>query len=110
MLNFWATWCPPCRAEMPYLQQIHNEWTDRGLVLLAIDLGESSATVKSYLQSNNLSLPVLLDTRQEVGQKYNIRNIPTTFFIDKDGIIREIFFGAFPDKEIIERKLSKIIT
>ena len=109
LLNFWATWCGPCRTEMPYLQQIHEEWSDRGLVLLAIDLGESSSTVESYLQSNNLSLTVLLDTRQEVGQKYNIRAIPTTFFIDKDGIIQGVKIGAFQNKEQIEQYLGEII-
>jgi thiol-disulfide isomerase/thioredoxin len=109
MLNFWATWCGPCRAEMPYLQQIHDEWSDRGLVLLAIDLGESSSTVESYLKSNNLSLTVLLDTRQEVGRKYDIRPIPTTFFIDEDGIIQRVKVGAFQSKEQIEQYLVEIM-
>ena len=110
LINFWASWCGPCLYEMPFIQEIFEEWSDQGLVILAIDMGESLATVKDFLQSHNFSFPVLLDIDQDVALEYNIRGIPTTFFIDKDGIIREIFFGAFPDKEIIERKLSKIIT
>ncbi len=109
LLNFWETWCPPCRDEMPYMQQVHEEWSGAGLVLLAIDMGESRAKVEQFMQSNNLSLPVLLDTTRDVAQKYNITGIPTTFFIDKDGIIQEKIIGAFPNKEAIEQYLNKII-
>jgi len=95
---------------MPYLQEIFEEWSDKGLVVLAIDVGESPSKVKGFLQSHNLSLPVLLDTRGNVAQKYNIRGIfPTTFLIDKEGIIQVKIIGAFPSKEAIEKKLSKII-
>lgn len=109
MLNFWATWCPACRAEMPYLQQTYEEWSDKGLVLLAINIGESRATIEQFMLSNNLSLPVLLDIREVVARKYNITAIPTTLFIDKDGIIQEKIIGAFPNKEAIEKHLGKII-
>ena len=107
MLNFWATWCGPCRHEMPYLQQIHEEWS--GIVLLTINIGESPARVREFLQTNNLSMPVLLDTTSDVAQKYDITGIPTTFFIDKDGIIQEKIVGSFPNKEAIEQHLGKII-
>ena len=109
MLNFWATWCPPCRYEMPFLQEIYEEWSDKGLVLLTVDIGESSATVSDFMQDNRLSLPVLLDTSQVVAQRYNITAIPTTFFIDKDGIIQEKKIGAFTGKESIELYLGQII-
>ena len=109
LINFWATWCPSCRSQMPYLEQIYQEWSNKGLVLLTIDVGESASRVRQFMQSNNLSLPVLLDTRQVVARKYNIMGYPTTFFIDKDGIIQEKVVGAFPDKESIERYLNKII-
>ena len=109
LLNFWATWCPPCRAEMPYLQQIYEEWSDKGLVLLAIDIGESSARVKEFLEANNLSLSVPLDTNQIVAQKYNITGIPTTYLIDKDGIIQSIKIGSFQSKEEIEAEIRRVI-
>jgi len=110
LINFWATWCHPCIYEMPYLQQVYEEWSDKGLMVLAINIGESSAQVEAFMQSHDLSLPVLLDAKQAVAQKYNIWSIPTTFFIDKDGIIQEKIVGAFPSKIAIEEKLSKIIT
>jgi peroxiredoxin len=72
ILNFWATWCPACIDEMPYLQEIHEKYSDEGLMLLAIDVGESLSQVEKFLQSNNLSLPVLLDTNGVVAQKYRI--------------------------------------
>ena len=109
LINFWATWCPPCRSEMPYIQQVYDEMHEKGLVVLAINIGESSSKVKSFLQDNDLSLPVLLDTRGVVAQRYNIKGIPTTFFIDKDGTIREKIIGAFTSKAQIEERLSKIM-
>ena len=109
MLNFWATWCPPCVSEMPYIQQMYDEWGDKGLILLVIHMGGSPSQVKEFLQSHNLSLPVLLDTTQAIAQKYNIRYIPTTFFIDKDGIVQVVKVGAFPNKEAIESDLNKIM-
>ena len=109
MLNFWATWCGPCVYEMPYLQQIYEEWSTKGLVLRAIDMGESSAQVKEFLQKYNLSLPVLLDTEQEVALRYNVLGIPATFFIDKHGLVQAIKPGAFRNKKEIEDYLSKIM-
>ena len=109
LINFWATRCPPCVSEMPYLQEIYNEWSETGLMLLAINIGESPTKVKEFLQGHNLSLPVLLDTKQLIASKYEIGAIPTTFFIDKDGIIQERIIGAFPNKAEIEKRLSKIV-
>ena len=112
LVNFWATWCGPCRSEMPFIQEIFDggEWSDKGLTILAVDIGESLYTVKEFLDSNMLSFPVLLDTKQDVALKYNIRALPTTFLIDKDGVIQGIKFGAFSSKEDIEKNLSKIIS
>jgi len=109
LINFWATRCPPCRGEMPYIQEIYEEWSGNGLVVLAINIGESSSSVEGFMQSNGLSFTVLLDTKQNVAQKYNIQYIPTTFFIDKDGIIQDKVIGAFQNKAQIENRLSKIM-
>jgi peroxiredoxin len=109
LINFWATRCPPCVSEMPYLQEIYNEWSETELMLLVINIGESASKVKEFLQGHNLSLPVLLDAQQLIANKYEIAAIPTTFFVDKDGIIQEKVIGAFPNKAEIEKRLSKII-
>jgi peroxiredoxin len=109
LINFWATWCGPCKIEMPYLQQIYDGHSARGLRLYAIDVGESATTAGKYLAENNLSMPVLLDTDRKVAAAYGITAIPTTFFIDLNGIVRQKFIGAFPNKEAIESQLSKIL-
>ena len=109
LINFWATWCGPCVSEMPHLQEIHNEWSDRGLIVLAINWGESASEVEQFLQAHNLSLPVLLDTNQVVARKCGTRSIPVTFFIDKNGIIQNKVTGAFPSKASIESRLREIM-
>jgi peroxiredoxin len=108
LLNFWATWCGPCRGEMPYLQQVWDEWQARGLVLLAIDIMESSSEVQSFMQSQGLFLPVLLDSDGAIAAKYGIHAIPTTFFIDSSGVIQEVREGAFPSAAAIEKSLSQL--
>jgi len=109
LLNFWATWCGPCRQEMPLIQGIFEEQSGKGLVILAIDIGETPSAVNNFIQRSNFSFPVLLDTDQDVALEYNIRAIPTTFFIDKDGIIQAIKVGAFSNMIEIKKSLDKII-
>lgn len=109
LLNFWATWCGPCVFEMPFIQGIFEESSDTGLVILAVNIGETPSTVRDFIQAGNFSFPVLLDTSQDVALEYNVRGIPTTFLIDKDGIIQAIKVGAFSSMLEIKRSLSKII-
>ena len=109
LLNFWATWCGPCRFEMPFLQQINDSYSAKGLVLLAIDIAEDSTTVQKFMTDLNLSLTVPMDTTAKVAKSYGITAIPSTFLIDKDGIIRGKVVGAFPNKAAIENELKKIM-
>ncbi|MEE8418559.1 MAG: TlpA disulfide reductase family protein [Dehalococcoidales bacterium] len=109
LLNFWATWCGPCRDEMGYLEEVHREWTDRGLALLAINVGETIPQVEDFMREFNLTLPVLLDGDMGVARIYNITGYPTTFLIDKNGIIQGKQIGAFPNTESIEVGLKKLI-
>ncbi|OGO22151.1 MAG: hypothetical protein A2144_00915 [Chloroflexi bacterium RBG_16_50_9] len=111
MLNFWASWCGPCRQEMPFIQGVFDddEWARQGLVILAINVGESSTIAQKYIEDNRLSFTVLLDTDQNVAKNYNIRGIPTTFFIDKNGIIRDWKIGAFTNKTEIDLRLANSI-
>ena len=109
LLNFWSTRCSPCCDEMPYLQEIHDDWSSKGLILVAVNLGEDSARVEDFMQSHNLSLPVLLDTTQSVSSEYNIGYIPATFLIDDRGIVQAMKVGAFSSKAEIEGFLASII-
>jgi len=113
LINFWYTGCPPCRGEMPYLQQVYSEMQGDGLVILAINVGESSGTVRQFLENNNLSPllnTVLFDSNGATLKKYKIQFFPTSFFVDRDGIIQEKVIGAFPSKEAIEKRLDKIMS
>ncbi len=86
-LNFWATWCPPCRAEMPAMQRLQARFKDKGLVILAVNLQEDVRTVRKYVTANKLTFPVLLDTDGRVGAIYGARNIPTTYLVGRDGSV-----------------------
>jgi len=86
-LNFWATWCPPCKEEMPDIQKLYEETKNSDLVIIAVEIGEPLSTVKSFIDNNKYSFKVLLDSDQSVSSKYNIASIPTSYFIDVDGNI-----------------------
>lgn len=109
LVNFWATWCPACREEMPYLQQVYDRWTDKGLALLTVDIGEEPRVIKKYFEENGLSMPVLLDIDQGVARRYNITGIPTTLLIDGNGIIRKRQVGAYPNVAAIEKDLALVM-
>jgi peroxiredoxin len=87
-LNIWATWCPPCRKEMPTMETLYQKFKDTDFVMLAISQdAEGSKTVVPYLQEGNFTFPVLLDTSAEMGRKYGVTGFPETFIIDREGRI-----------------------
>jgi len=108
LLNFWATWCGACRLEMPYIQEVYDEWSERGLVILAVNIGESPSQVEEFMQVHNFAFPLLLDMAGDVAMQYNVRGIPTTYFIDDTGIIQDVKIGAFFSVAEIESMLGKI--
>ena len=86
-LNFWATWCGPCRVEMPSMEALYKKFSDKGLEILAVNCGEDQAAVRSFMKNEKLSFPALLDLDGRVSQNYGIQAIPTTYLIDRDGMI-----------------------
>jgi thiol-disulfide isomerase/thioredoxin len=88
LINFWATWCPPCREEMPALERIERKWTERGAAVVVINFEEDAETIRQYLAENGLSLPVFQDSGGEVAQILDITYLPTTLFVDSTGVIR----------------------
>jgi thiol-disulfide isomerase/thioredoxin len=85
VLNFWATWCPPCRAEMPSLQQLAEIYGPEQLQVLALNVGEGPRRIAQYLQSSGLELTVLLDPKSEIARAWEARVLPTTILIDAEG-------------------------
>jgi len=110
MLNFWASWCGPCRSEMPFFQQVYEdtEWEAAGLVILGVNIGESPSVAGGFMEDNGFTFPVLLDMTGEVAEMYNTRSIPATFFIDERGIIRHSDVGAFRSKADLEQRLRDL--
>ena len=87
ILNFWATWCPPCRNEMPSMETLYQRFKNRGLELLAVNLGEDKAAVQQFIRNNKYTFPVLLDSVQKTGRQYGISAIPASYIIDREGKI-----------------------
>ncbi len=92
VLDFWATWCPPCREELPFIEKLRNEFA--GQVQFYGVNDEDSGTVKDFLRKNKYELPVLMDGKRQVDRQYGVSAIPTMFIIDKEGVIREHFIGS----------------
>jgi thiol-disulfide isomerase/thioredoxin len=93
-LNFWATWCPSCKAEMPEIEKLYQETKNSDLVIVSVDIGESLSIVKSFVDSNKYNFKVLLDSDESIATKYSISAIPTSYFIDADGYIISKNVGA----------------
>jgi cytochrome c biogenesis protein CcmG/thiol:disulfide interchange protein DsbE len=105
LLNFWATWCPPCKAEMPDLDVLQRTYGEsQGLVVLGINLQEGAGTVASFVQERNLGFPVLLDTDGSVtSDLYQVRPLPTSFIIDRQGYIRDVWNGQIAREAMLAR-------
>lgn len=85
LLNFWATWCEPCRTEMPSLQHLEQTWEDERLVVLAVNFKEAPARIERFARSTALELPVLLDPKGDIAAQWGVRVFPTTVLIGADG-------------------------
>lgn len=92
MLNFWATWCPPCKAEMPEMEQFSKQIGD-DTIILAVNI-DPQLDVQKFVDENKITFPVLLDAEDKVNQAYQILSIPTTYFIDSKGIIQNKYSGS----------------
>lgn len=86
-LNFFATWCGPCREEMPGMERLHRAHQDKGLVVLAVNLQEGAKTIRPFVQSLKLSFPTVMDTEGAVSREYGVRALPVSFLIGRDGKI-----------------------
>jgi peroxiredoxin len=84
-LNFWATWCPACRDEMPSMEKLYTKFKDKDFIMLAVNLREKPKTVRSFKEEYRLNFPILLDTDGSVSYRYGVRSIPATFLIDREG-------------------------
>ncbi|NLY30957.1 MAG: redoxin domain-containing protein [Firmicutes bacterium] len=98
-INFFATWCQFCRVEMPYIQSLYEEVGD-DVSFMIVDVRESEETVKSYFEAAGWTVPVYLDSIGIAGAKYAVRGLPTSFFIDSEGVIRDMVIGAMTEARL----------
>jgi len=95
LLNFWATWCPPCRDEMPALSKLYHVLKNRGLEVVAVSTDRSINDIKDFLEKNKVNFPVLFDADRSAARLYRVFSMPTTFLIDRSGKIVEKFYGEY---------------
>lgn len=109
IINFWATWCAPCREEMPDLQEIHEEYADEGLVILAVNANEPPETVQAFVDEFDLTFPILLDNQRAVAALYEVQAYPSTFFVDRDGRIRVDTYSGPMTASFIESHVLRLL-
>ena len=103
IVNFWATWCGPCRTEMPELQAFYDDHHPKGLELIAVNIQESAEEVIQYRQMLGITFPTVLDRDGSVTRQYLIRGVPSTFFIDAQGTIRQVQIGPLNRKGLNDK-------
>ncbi len=107
MINFWASWCLSCLKELPELERIHNLYKDRGLSVILVNLQETAEVAKKHIEDHGYTMTSLLDEKGQTAEKYQVFGLPTTFFVDKTGMIRKTHMGELT-KEIITEGLTAI--
>jgi peroxiredoxin len=93
VVNFWATWCPPCRIEMPSLNRLHNDYRSKGLVVVAVTTESSERGIRNYLSETHLNLPIVLDNDGRVSKIYGVFSLPTSYVIDRSGTVVLYYMG-----------------
>jgi thiol-disulfide isomerase/thioredoxin len=93
LVNFWATWCEPCRDEMPALERLREKFRDQPFDVVTVNFGESQATASRFVAKLHLTLPVLLDPEKRIAEKWSVKGLPMTFLVDGEGRVRYFTFG-----------------
>ena len=107
MVNFWASWCAPCRQEMPLLEELYDRYADLGFTLLGVNVEEDSSAALDLLKEIPVTFPILLDTENRVSKLYNVVAMPSTVILDRDGKVRYVHKGYLPGYEDEYRKQIK---
>jgi len=111
LINFWATWCSPCRAEMPAIQKMYDEYQGRGFIVLGINSasGDAREDILAFIQEYQLSFPILVDGNDQVFQQYQVRGLPTSIFVDADGKIQDIVVGGPMSEALLRAEAERLL-
>ena len=107
LINFWATWCGPCRQEMPKLDELHKRYKRAGVAVWGVNVEDDSSLPENFLKNNPVDFPILYDVTSEVSELYNVDAMPTTVIVDRNGKIRHLHRGYKPGYEKIYRQQIK---
>ena len=107
LINFWASWCGPCREEMPLLNDLHKKYEPLGFTVLGVNVEEDAKNARGFLKNFPVDFPVLLDNKNQVSKQYNVIAMPTTVVVDRDGNVRFLHKGYKPGDEDKYRKMVK---
>lgn len=110
MINFWASWCAPCREEMPLLEEIYDRYKDTGFTLFGINVEQNPEAAHKFLEDVGVSFPILFDTESQVSRDYHVNAMPTTVMVDRDGEVRYVNRGFRPgDEEKYRNQVRELI-
>lgn len=107
-LNFWATVCPPCVYEMPFMENSYQKYKDQGIVVVAVNFDEQPIRIERFIERLGLTFTILLDPGLQVSQTYGVRELPATFLIDENGVVVERRIGALTE-QMVEDYVQKIL-
>jgi cytochrome c biogenesis protein CcmG, thiol:disulfide interchange protein DsbE len=111
LINLWATWCPPCEQEMPTIQKLYREYRDQDFVVLAVNVTaqDNPLNILPFIERYGLTFPILLDETGQVSAVYGLRSLPTSYFIGRDGTIREIVIGGPMAEALLRTRIEEIL-
>jgi peroxiredoxin len=107
MINFWATWCGPCRQEMPLLQQIHVKYEPLGFTMLGVNVEPDSVAAQNWLKGMPVSFPIVFDRKSEVSSSFGVEAMPSSVLIDREGRVRHVHRGYKPGDEAVYADLVR---
>jgi cytochrome c biogenesis protein CcmG/thiol:disulfide interchange protein DsbE len=111
LVNLWATWCPPCRAEMQSIERMYQEYKEQGFIVLAVNMTyqDDASAVLPFVDEQALTFPILLDETGEIGNAYQLRSLPSSYFIRRDGVISEVVIGGPMSEALLRTRIEDIL-
>ena len=111
LINLWATWCPPCRAEMPALENAYKQYKDSGVIVLGLNVTnqDSEKDIPPFVDEFGLTFPILFDRDGSVSALYQLKGLPTTYFVNREGIIRTVVVGGPMNETFIRSKIEALL-
>lgn len=111
LVNLWATWCPPCREEMQTIEKVYQEYKDQGFIVLAVNMTyqDDPLAVMPFVGERGLTFPVLLDETGEMATAYQLRSLPSSYFVRRDGIINEVVIGGPMSEALLRTRIEDLL-